>query len=187
MQARAYVHTRAFQDLLSAHEYLKAKGYGLKLFDAYRPLYVSKAIYMKTPGTSHRCTRHKYIYTHTSTKASKFTSSCLDGVFVYTRCRKRVWIDFNFIFCCCCWFTEQYRGIYVANPNSGSNHNRGLAVDVGLVYPREADGQGADVEQPSKFDCFSSRAHTTNARHSDKARRYISVLTEVVKNRIKLY
>ena len=46
------MHSRVLEDLLRAHEYLKAKGYGLKLFDAYRPLYVSKAIYIKTPGTS---------------------------------------------------------------------------------------------------------------------------------------
>lgn len=41
----------------------------------------------------------------------------------------------------------------VANPKTGSNHNRGAAVDVAL-----ADKNGKLVEMPSKFDEFSKKA-----------------------------
>jgi zinc D-Ala-D-Ala dipeptidase len=44
---------------------------------------------------------------------------------------------------------------YVANPKTGSRHNRGAAVDVSLV-----DRSGNALEMPSEFDDFSQRAHT---------------------------
>lgn len=43
---------------------------------------------------------------------------------------------------------------YVANPASGSNHNRAYSVDVTLL-----DLDGNEVEMPSGFDDFSERAH----------------------------
>jgi zinc D-Ala-D-Ala dipeptidase len=46
---------------------------------------------------------------------------------------------------------------YVANPKTGSRHNRGAAVDVSLV-----DRSGNPVEMPSEFDDFSKRAHSDN-------------------------
>jgi zinc D-Ala-D-Ala dipeptidase len=46
---------------------------------------------------------------------------------------------------------------YVANPKTGSQHNRGAAVDVSLV-----DRSGNSVEMPSEFDDFSKRAHSDN-------------------------
>lgn len=42
---------------------------------------------------------------------------------------------------------------YVANPNIGSKHNRGAAIDCTLV-----DWQGRGLEMPSDFDDFSKRA-----------------------------
>ena len=42
---------------------------------------------------------------------------------------------------------------YVANPKSGSNHNRGIAVDVSL-----ANEDGTPVEMPTGFDDFSTFA-----------------------------
>jgi len=42
---------------------------------------------------------------------------------------------------------------YVANPKSGSNHNRGAAVDVGL-----ADENGSLLLMPSNFDNFTPKA-----------------------------
>ncbi|MCE9625495.1 MAG: M15 family metallopeptidase [Deltaproteobacteria bacterium] len=42
---------------------------------------------------------------------------------------------------------------YVANPKSGSNHNRGIAVDVSL-----AKEDGTLVEMPTAFDDFTSFA-----------------------------
>ena len=43
---------------------------------------------------------------------------------------------------------------YVANPEKGSRHNRASAVDVTLV-----DLQGNELQMPTGFDDFSSRAH----------------------------
>lgn len=42
---------------------------------------------------------------------------------------------------------------FVANPDKGSNHNRGLAVDATL-----ADESGRPLEMPTSFDDFSERA-----------------------------
>ncbi len=42
---------------------------------------------------------------------------------------------------------------YVANPQRGSNHNRGAAVDVTLV-----DMEGNELEMPTDFDDFSQKA-----------------------------
>jgi len=42
---------------------------------------------------------------------------------------------------------------YVANPKSGSNHNRGVAIDVTL-----ADAQGSYLVMPTAFDDFSAKA-----------------------------
>lgn len=42
---------------------------------------------------------------------------------------------------------------YVANPQNGSRHNRGAAVDVTLV-----DSSGSELPMPTDFDDFSERA-----------------------------
>ena len=42
---------------------------------------------------------------------------------------------------------------YVANPKTGSNHNRGIAIDVTL-----ADAEGKPLEMPTAFDDFSAKA-----------------------------
>lgn len=42
---------------------------------------------------------------------------------------------------------------FVANPKTGSLHNRGAAVDLTLV-----DGSGKELEMPTPFDDFTSRA-----------------------------
>jgi D-alanyl-D-alanine dipeptidase len=43
---------------------------------------------------------------------------------------------------------------YVANPDKGSNHNRGAAVDITL-----AELDGGWVEMPTEFDSFTPAAH----------------------------
>ena len=43
---------------------------------------------------------------------------------------------------------------YVADPQKGSRHNRGAAVDVSLV-----DREGKELEMPTGYDDFSVRAH----------------------------
>ncbi len=56
---------------------------------------------------------------------------------------------------------------YVANPQKGSNHNRGTAVDCTLV-----DKNGKELEMPSEFDDFSAKAH----------RNYNAMTPEAAKN-----
>lgn len=46
---------------------------------------------------------------------------------------------------------------YVANPETGSVHNRGCAVDVSLVHR-----DGSPVPMPTAFDDFSENAHREN-------------------------
>jgi zinc D-Ala-D-Ala dipeptidase len=43
---------------------------------------------------------------------------------------------------------------YVANPDKGSRHNRGAAIDLTL-----ADARGQALPMPSEYDDFSERAH----------------------------
>jgi zinc D-Ala-D-Ala dipeptidase len=45
--------------------------------------------------------------------------------------------------------------VYVADPNSGSNHNRGAAVDVTLVDL----STGQELNMPTEFDYFGNMAH----------------------------
>lgn len=60
---------------------------------------------------------------------------------------------------------------YVANPKTGSRHNRGAAVDVALV-----DRLGRPLEMPSEFDDFSERAHADYAAASPRARQHRQLL-----------
>ena len=60
---------------------------------------------------------------------------------------------------------------YVANPEKGSRHNRASAVDVTLV-----DLQGNELQMPTGFDDFSSRAH----------RQYQDIPEGVIRNRTLL-
>lgn len=57
---------------------------------------------------------------------------------------------------------------YVANPATGSRHNKGYAVDVSLV-----DINGNDVLMPTEFDDFSEKARSD----------YMDLSEEVIKNR----
>lgn len=54
---------------------------------------------------------------------------------------------------------------YVADPKKGSNHNRGGAVDLGLVTL-----DGKDVEFPSPYDFFGKAAHHSFQGGSEAAR-----------------
>ncbi len=54
---------------------------------------------------------------------------------------------------------------YVADPKKGSNHNRGGAVDLGLVTK-----DGVEVEFPSGYDFFGPAAHHSYTGGSQAAR-----------------
>ena len=97
-QARAFLQKDAATALARAHRRAQADGYGLTLFDAYRPWAVTKQLWDAT---------------------------------------------------------EPAKRQYVADPKTGSRHNRGCAVD--LTLHRLSDG--TVVEMPSAFDDFSERAH----------------------------
>ena len=53
---------------------------------------------------------------------------------------------------------------YVADPEKGSRHNRGAAVDITLL-----DSNGHEVEMPSGYDDFSEKAHGDYQSGSKKA------------------
>jgi D-alanyl-D-alanine dipeptidase len=108
-EARAFLQREAAGALLRAHRALREKGYGLLVFDAYRPWSVTKLFWDLTPPA------------------------------------KRA---------------------FVANPRTGSKHNRGTAVDLTLY----ALAGGREVEMPSPYDEFSERAHPGYAGGTAEAR-----------------
>ena len=52
-QARAFLQRPAAEALLRAHRGLRKQGYGLRIFDAYRPWYVTKIFWDATPPDKH--------------------------------------------------------------------------------------------------------------------------------------
>jgi zinc D-Ala-D-Ala dipeptidase len=99
-EPRAFLQRSAAQALLSAHNWLKKYGYGLIVYDAYRPWSVTKIFWDITP------------------------------------------ID---------------KRIFVANPVTGSVHNRGCAVDVGLYEI----STGREVKMPCNYDEMSAHSSIT--------------------------
>ncbi len=98
-QPRAFLVNAAAQALLRAHKRALAEGFGLTIFDGYRPWRITKKLWDATPPGPKRN--------------------------------------------------------YVANPKTGSRHNRGCAVDLSLHHRKT----GALVDMPSGYDEFSERAH----------------------------
>jgi D-alanyl-D-alanine dipeptidase len=69
------------------------------------------------------------------------------------------------------WRVQPTPGL-VADPRTGSNHNRGAAVDVALAGPG-----GAELELPTDFDAFGPRARAgASAGLSPAARRHRDLL-----------
>jgi D-alanyl-D-alanine dipeptidase len=64
---------------------------------------------------------------------------------------------------------------YVSDPAKGSRHNRGAAVDLGLV-----DQRGRALPMPSGYDEFTERAHRDFAGGSDAERANRALLDEVM-------
>ncbi|WP_176371293.1 D-alanyl-D-alanine dipeptidase [Litchfieldia alkalitelluris] len=65
---------------------------------------------------------------------------------------------------------------YVGDPNQGSNHNRGAAVDVTLV-----DEEGNELEMPTGFDEFSERAWLNYQGNSDEAQKNMEYLVNIMR------
>ncbi len=98
-QPRAFLVGAAAQALVKAHRRAQADGFGLTIFDGYRPLHVTRKLWDATPPGPKRN--------------------------------------------------------YVANPQKGSRHNRGCAVDLSL----HDKATGKLVSMPSGYDEFTERAH----------------------------
>jgi zinc D-Ala-D-Ala dipeptidase len=99
-QARAFMQRPAAEAVARVQRSLAKAGYGLLVYDAYRPWYVTKVFWDATPAGKH---------------------------------------DF------------------VADPATGSRHNRGCAVDLTLLDLKT----GRAVDMPSLYDEMSERAYPT--------------------------
>lgn len=97
-EARVFLQRPAAEAVVRAHRALEPQGYGLLLFDGYRPWYVTRIFWDAVPATHRE---------------------------------------------------------YVADPEQGSRHNRGCAVDLTLYEL----ATGREVDMPSDYDDFSERAH----------------------------
>ncbi len=97
-QARAFLQRPAAEALVKANEFLKTKGYGLLVFDGYRPWSVTKVFWDITPVKDR---------------------------------------------------------IFVADPNKGSRHNRGCAVDLSLY----SLATGEEIEMTGVYDEMSERSY----------------------------
>ncbi len=99
-EARAFMQRPAAEAVVRVHKKLKQKGFGLVIFDGYRPWSVTKIFWDVTPEDKRK---------------------------------------------------------FVANPKTGSRHNRGCAVDLSLFDLKT----GKLVEMPTDFDDFTDQASPT--------------------------
>ena len=72
-------------------------------------------------------------------------------------------------------FAAESNTNYIADPATGSRHNRGAAVDITLV-----DENGNEIEMPSGFDEFTIKAHRNNPDMSKEAQNNLATLTSVM-------
>lgn len=114
-QARAFLQRPAAEALIRAHRKLKAQGYGLLIFDGYRPWSVTKTFWDATP------------------------------------------VD---------------KKEFVADPQKGSRHNRGCAVDLTLFDLNT----GKEVQMPGGYDEMTERSHINYPGGSEESRRARDIL-----------
>jgi zinc D-Ala-D-Ala dipeptidase len=114
-QARAFLQRPAAEALIRAHEKLKPQGYGLVIFDGYRPWSVTKIFWDATPADKKE---------------------------------------------------------FVADPQQGSRHNRGCAVDLSLFDL----STGKEVQMPSEYDEMTQRSHINYAGGNAEATRLRNML-----------
>ena len=101
-EARVFLQRPAAEAVIRVNRALQAQGYGLLLFDGYRPWYVTWMFWEATPAEKRN---------------------------------------------------------FVADPATGSRHNRGCAIDLSLYDLKT----GLEVQMPSGYDEFSERAHPNYA------------------------
>lgn len=133
MRSKFYVNERAFFNMSAADRLIEAKnelkelGYGIIVYDAYRPWFVTKMFWEGTPENL----KH-----------------------------------------------------FVANPENGSSHNKGCAIDIGL-YDIET---GKSIDMISGYDEFTERAYPNYMGGSKKQRDIRDMLIKVMeKNDFTVY
>ncbi len=133
MRSKFYVNERAFFNMSAADRLIEAKnelkelGYGIIVYDAYRPWFVTKMFWEGTPENL----KH-----------------------------------------------------FVANPENGSSHNKGCAIDIGL-YDVET---GKSIDMISGYDEFTERAYPNYMGGSKKQRDIRDMLIQVMeKNDFTVY
>ncbi len=114
-EPRAFLQRPAAEALKRAHERVRAQGYGVIVYDAYRPWSVTKKFWDITP---------------------------------------------------------QDKKEFVADPASGSRHNRGCAVDISLYDLKTSK----PVEMPTEYDEFTERAYPSYAGGSEESRKHREIL-----------
>lgn len=114
-QARAFLQRPAAEAVVRVNQTLKKQGYGLVIFDGYRPWSVTKAFWDATPADKKQ---------------------------------------------------------FVADPNKGSRHNRGCAVDLSLFDLKT----GREISMPSQYDEMTERAYPTYQDGTEESRRLRDVL-----------
>ena len=125
MRSKFYKNERAFFNMSAADRLIEAKnelkelGYGIIIYDAYRPWFVTKMFWEGTPENL----KH-----------------------------------------------------FVANPENGSSHNKGCAIDIGLYDIKT----GESIVMISGYDEFTERAYTNYMGGSKKQRDIRDMLIQVM-------
>lgn len=120
-QPRVFLQRPAAEAVVRAHRRLASHGFGLLIYDGYRPWYVTKMFWDATP--------------------------------------------------------EHLRQ-FVANPETGSRHNRGCAVDIGLFEL----GTGRPAEMVTDHDEFSARAYADYQGGTSLERWHRELLREALRD-----
>lgn len=120
-EARAFLHRPAAEALVEVNDQLKSHGYGLIVFDGYRPWRVTKLFWDVTPPDDRK---------------------------------------------------------FVADPQKGSRHNRGCAVDVSL-YDLDT---GRQVEMTSGYDEMNETSYPDYEGGTEEQRRRRDLLIKTMEN-----
>lgn len=118
-QARAFLQRPAAEAMVRAHQKLKEQGYGLMIYDAYRPWYVTKMFWEATP---------------------------------------------------------EDKKIFVADPEKGSRHNRGCAVDLTLYDLKT----GEVITMLAGYDEMTERSYPYYVGGTDRQRWHRELLRETM-------
>jgi zinc D-Ala-D-Ala dipeptidase len=108
-EARAFLQRPAAEAVVRANQILRKKGYGLLIFDGYRPWSVTKLFWDITP---------------------------------------------------------EEKKVFVADPKTGSRHNRGCAVDLSMFDLKT----GKEVRMPGEYDEMTDRSHINYQGGSEQSR-----------------